>query len=59
MSRRLTFWMLAATMALIFSVAVVAALLWGKRAVVWQVYRSEREVWRHRLTAWVPPQVGP
>lgn len=56
---RLTFLVVAATVALMFSVATVAALLWGKRSVVWQVHRSERELWRAKLIQWRVTRDGP
>ena len=59
MIRRILFASVAATMALIFSVVIVAALLWGKRAVVWQVCRSEREQWQHQLIQWRASMMGP
>lgn len=59
MSRRLLFAGIAVTLALIFSVSIVAALFWGKRAVVWQVYRSERDYWRRRLNVWRATPTGP
>lgn len=50
---------MAATMALVFTLAVVAALFWGKRAVAWQVCRSEREMWLHQLSQWRASITGP
>jgi len=50
--QRLFFLIVVATVALVFAAATVAALLWGKRRVVWQVHRSEREAWKERITAW-------
>lgn len=50
---------MAATMALVFTLAVVAALFWGKRAVAWQVCRSEQEMWLRQLLPWRTPMTGP
>ena len=56
---RLTFLVVVATVVLMFTAATVAALLWGKRPVVWQVHRSELQLWKTRLIQWRITRDGP